>query len=331
MIALMMMHIYSPAFAASKYASLVIDADTGVVLHQENAGRIRYPASLTKMMSIYVALYAVKNKTLKMSDKFKVSSKAAAQPPTKLRLRRGQRISVRKLIESLVVKSANDAAVVLAEGIAGSEWKFAMLMNRMARRLGMKNTTFRNASGLHDRRQHTTAFDMARLAVALRRDFPEYYYLFAKKKFFYNGKVYKTHNHVLKSYKGTDGLKTGYTRASGFNLVTSVQRRGQRLIGVVMGGRTYRTRDRHMKKLLDRAFAKRRGGKGSVLSGVISPKDMPEPLLSRRGSNAIAKRKDWHVPMPVLKYREMSYSVDQKLRYGYLLSVPIPNLKSDSL
>jgi D-alanyl-D-alanine carboxypeptidase len=298
------------AYANSKYAALIIDADTGVVLHQENAGKFRYPASLTKMMSIYVAFQALKSRSIRMNQKVKVSRKAAAQPPSKLGLKPGSYITVRDLITAMIVKSANDAAVVLAEGVAGSEWKFAMLMNKMARKLGMKHTTFRNASGLHDRRQRTTAYDIARLSVALRRDFPQYYYLFGKKKFFYRGKLYETHNKVLKTYVGTDGLKTGYVRASGYNLVTSVQRSGDRLIGVVMGGRSGKRRDRAMKKLLDRSFAKlaSRQGRKAIRTSIPVPKPKPKNRSSSSHSvaqqnkavSSINEQAQPSVPFPVL-------------------------------
>lgn len=261
------------AYANSKYAALVIDADTGVVLHEKNAGKYRYPASLTKLMSIYVAFHALKNKKIRLNEKVKVSAKAAAKPASKLGLRPGSYISYRDLISAMIVKSANDASVVLSEGIAGSEWKFAVLMNRMAKKIGMRHTTFRNSSGLHDRKQKTTAYDMARLALVLRRDFPQYYYLFGKKQFFYNGKRYNSHNKVLKTYIGADGLKTGYIRASGYNLLTSAKRSGQSVVGVVMGGRTGLRRDRQMKKLLDIAFAdlKRRSGKKIIRTNIPAP------------------------------------------------------------
>ena len=282
------------AYANSKYASLVIDADTGVVLHQRHAGKYRYPASLTKMMSLYVAFHALQNRTIHMNDKVKISNKAAAQPRSKLYLKAGEYITYRDLIQAMIIKSANDAAVTLAEGIAGSEWKFTMLMNRMAKKLGMRHSTFRNASGLHDKRQRTTAYDMARLAVALRRDFPQYYYLFGKRQFFYKGKRYKTHNNVLTSYAGTDGLKTGYVRASGFNLVTSVHRNGERLVGVVMGGKSGARRDRHMKKLLTQSFTKiaRKKGSHTINTSIPTPKLNPRRThLSLKEDNKRSKEK----------------------------------------
>lgn len=294
------------AHANSKYASLVIDAETGVVLHQENAGKRRYPASLVKMMTLYLTFQAIESGKLSMNSKLKVSSRAAGQPPSKLRLRRGSTISVKDAVLAVIIKSANDAAVVLAEGIAGSEWQFAIMMNRMAKRLGMKNTTFRNASGLHNRAQKTTAYDMARLAVALRRDHSSFYHLFDRTKFFYNGKVYKSHNRVAKTYRGADGLKTGYIRAAGYNLVTSARRSGRSVVAVVMGGRSGKRRDRHMVKLLDRSFYKM--AKGNYSTNTIYTGLTPTPTLKPR-SKAQAKA---GTPKPSLK-PEASSSVQSSI------------------
>ncbi len=258
------------AQAAEKYAALIIDADTGVVLHQENAGEYRYPASLVKMMTIYMVFQAIENGKLSMDQKIRVSAKAEMQAPSKLGLRMGDYITVSDAVNGVIIKSANDAAVVLAEAVGGNEWQFVSMMNRMARRLGMNHTHFQNSSGLPDRRQKTTAYDLARVAIALRRDHPQYYYLFAKPSFAFQGHVVNSHNRVTKGYKGADGLKTGYIRDSGFNLVTSATRSGRRLIGVVMGGNTAASRDKKMISLLDQAFYKvansTRSGKSSVSS-----------------------------------------------------------------
>lgn len=240
--------------ANPKYAGLVIDADTGTILYQENANRYRYPASLTKMMTLYMTFEALQKGKLRYNQKLYVSKRAAAKPASKLGLRKGQTITVRDAVMSLIVKSANDSAVVLAEAISGSEWKFARQMTNKARKLGMRNTTFRNASGLHHRKQRTTAYDMARLSVALKRDFPQHYPLFKRTNFKFKGRTIYGHNRVVKTYRGADGLKTGYTRASGFNLATSATRNDMNVIGIVLGGKSSKSRDRHMKKILDRGF-----------------------------------------------------------------------------
>lgn len=277
---------HTHSYANSKYASLVIDGETGVVLHQDNAGKKRHPASLTKMMTLYLTFQALETGKLHMGEYVSVSSRAAGQPPSKIRLRRGDRIKIRDAILAAIVKSANDSTVVLAEAVAGSEWQFALMMNRMARKLGMNNTHFRNSSGLHDRKQVTTAYDMARLAVALKRDYPQYYHLFKRSKFFYKGRTYTSHNKVTRNYRGADGLKTGYIRAAGFNLVTSAKRNGDNIIGVVMGGRSSKTRDRHMVKLLDRGFykmAKGRTGKERIYTGLT-----PKPKLKKTSYSTFA-------------------------------------------
>ena len=242
--------------AQARYASIVIDYDTGRILHETNADTRNYPASLTKMMTLYLAFEALERGDLKLDQNLKASRRAAGMPASKLGLKRGERITVRNAILSLVTKSANDVAVVIAEALGGKETKFARMMTAKARELGMKRTSFRNASGLPNRRQMSTARDMATLARALIRDFPKRYHYFSTKQFIYKGKKYRNHNRLLKNYSGTDGIKTGYIRASGFNLAASVKRNGRRLIAVVFGGKTPRSRDRHMAKLLDRGFAK---------------------------------------------------------------------------
>ena len=243
-------------FSHSKYAMLVADAETGTVLYQKNAGKYRYPASLTKLMTLYLTFEAIETGRLSLGKRIRVSSNAASQSPSRLGLKRGQRISVKDAAMSLIVKSANDSAVVLAEAIGGTESDFALLMTRKAKALGMRHTIFRNASGLPNSRQKTTAYDMTRLAMALKRDFPKYYPWFAKKEFRYKGRRVVSHNRVLKKYRGATGLKTGYIRASGFNIVTTAKRGNRELIAVILGGKTAKHRDRYTMKMLDRGFAK---------------------------------------------------------------------------
>jgi len=289
--------VSSASYANSKYASLVIDADTGVVLHQENAGKVRYPASLVKMMTLYLTFQALESGKLSMDQKIRVSAHAAGQPPSKLGLRSGQYIKVRDAILAITIKSANDAAVVLAEAVGGSEWQFANLSNKMAKKLGMNNTTYRNASGLHDRKQKTTAYDVARLAVALRRDYPRFYHLFDRTQFYFNGKLYRSHNRVSMSYRGADGLKTGYIRASGFNLATSARRSGRSVVGVVLGGRSTKSRDRHMTKLLDQSFYKM--AMGNSTGAVMQTASTPTPHLKPRNKSQANFSSD--APKPLLK------------------------------
>jgi D-alanyl-D-alanine carboxypeptidase len=208
------------------------------------------------MMTLYIAFEAIKKGKLDMDQKLRVSRRAAAARPSKLGLKAGSTITLEDAILAMLTKSANDAAVVVAESIAGSEHKFGRLMTRKARELGMTRSNFRNASGLPNRRQLSTARDMATLAAHLLRDFPGQYKLFSTPEFEYSGRRYRNHNALLESYPGVDGMKTGYTRASGYNLVASAERNGRRIIGVVFGGRSSAARNRRMRTLLDRGFAR---------------------------------------------------------------------------
>lgn len=234
--------------------AIVVNAQTGDVLFADDADRGHYPASLTKMMTLYMTFDALDHGRLSLGQQLPISAAAAGQVPSKLGLRRGETISVEQAILALVTKSANDAAVVLAEAMGGSEKNFAVAMTMAARDIGLYRTTFRNASGLHDRYQHTTPRDMANLAIALIRDFPLYYPYFSTTSFTYQGKSYANHNNLLAAYQGADGLKTGYVRAAGFNLAASVVRDQTRLVGVVLGGDTAAERDRDMADLFDTAF-----------------------------------------------------------------------------
>ncbi|UTW50340.1 D-alanyl-D-alanine carboxypeptidase [bacterium SCSIO 12827] len=272
--------VLSPGQAVAKYASLVIDAETGEVLHAVNADTRNYPASLTKMMTLYKMFEAVENGRWSMNTRLRMSARAAGQPPSKLGLKPGQTISVRDAILALSVKSANDIAAAVAENYSGKEWKFAREMTATARRLGMDRTTFRNASGLPHSAQMSTARDMAKLARALLRDFPQYYHFFSRTRFDFGGVSHKTHNKLLLSYDGADGFKTGYIRASGFNLVTSAKRDGRRVIGVVFGANSSSARNRLMAKHLDRAFAEL--GSAPVLAKADIPAPAPLPTAPGR-------------------------------------------------
>ncbi|HET8790270.1 MAG TPA: D-alanyl-D-alanine carboxypeptidase [Modicisalibacter sp.] len=239
-----------------RYAGIVVDVESGGILYAENADELRYPASLTKMMTLYLLFEALEEDTLTLEDTFPVSAHAASQPASKLWVQPGDEISVEKAILALIVTSANDVAVVVAEGLAGSERSFAVQMTDKAWALGMQDTVFRNASGLPDDAQITTARDMLILSLRLMNDFPQYYDYFSRTRFTYRDTTHTGHNRLLSSYAGADGLKTGYIRASGFNVATSAVRDGRRIVSVVMGGFTSRSRDAHMADLLDRSFAR---------------------------------------------------------------------------
>ena len=247
--------------ADAKYASIVVDADTGAVRHEVNADDRNFPASLTKLMTLYLLFEAVESKRIGWNTAFTASRQAALQPATRIGLAPGDKITAKEAAMALIIHSANDIATIVAEELGGTEEKFALQMTAKARKLGMTRTTFRNASGLPHNGQQSTARDMAILAQAIMDRFPQHYQMFSETSFTYAGRVYKTHNRVLLNYEGADGLKTGFTHASGFNLVTSAVRDNHRLIGVVFGSNTSKGRDQHMQNLLDEAYAGvRKGG-----------------------------------------------------------------------
>ncbi len=240
----------------NKYASIVMDADTGLILHQRHANKKLHPASLTKVMTLLMVFDALEHSRLKLSDRVPISRHAASMVPSKLDLPVGSTIRVKDVIYILVTKSANDIAVAVAEHLGGSEANFSRMMTRRAHELGMTRTTFKNASGLHNPGQISTARDMAKMARVVINQYPEYYHYFSKKSFTYAGKTYRNHNRLMGRYKGMDGMKTGYVQASGFNLVASAVRNNRRIVGVVFGGRTSKSRNAHMTSLLDSGFAK---------------------------------------------------------------------------
>jgi D-alanyl-D-alanine carboxypeptidase len=239
----------------SKDAALILDGETGRPLYSRNASAERHPASLTKMMTLYLLFEAMKRGDVNLQTTLPISQHAAAQRPTNLHLYAGDSISVDTAIKAIVVRSANDVAVAIAEALGGTEGHFAELMTAKARALGMRDTFYHNASGLPDNLQITTANDLATLARHLAYDFPQYFSYFATPAFNFRGTTYVTHDNLIGRYDGADGIKTGYTGASGFNLVSSVVRNNMHIIGIVMGGRTARRRDAEMMHLLDDAFA----------------------------------------------------------------------------
>lgn len=239
-----------------KYAAFVMDADTGFIFHRENANKKLHPASLTKMMTLILLFDALESGKLRMNTRLKISKHAASMIPSKIGLKPGQSIKARDAIAALATKSANDIAVAVAEKLGGSEKNFARLMTKKARSIGMSRTIFKNASGLHHPKQISTARDMAKLSRVLIKNYPKYYHFFSASSFRYQGKTYHSHNKLMKTYAGMDGLKTGYIRASGFNLAASAVRGNRRLIGVVFGGKTGRERNARMAQILDQSFAK---------------------------------------------------------------------------
>lgn len=244
----------SIASAQEKYASIVINAETDEVLHARFADDRRYPASLTKVMTLYMLFDALEAGELSLNDRLRVSANADRQPASDLGIKRGSTIKVQDAIYALITKSANDVAVVVAERIGGTEERFAALMTVKARTLGLTKTSFYNASGLPDPRQITTARDMAKLAEAMLENHGDYYHYFANPKFSWGRKTYRNHNKLLGKVDGVDGIKTGYTRASGFNLMASAKRDDTRIIAIMLGGNSSRARNAHVTDLIEAAY-----------------------------------------------------------------------------
>ncbi|MEN0087421.1 MAG: D-alanyl-D-alanine carboxypeptidase [Pseudomonadota bacterium] len=256
------------ASANSKYAGIVMDARTGKTLYSYKADSMRYPASLTKMMTLYMVFDALERGQITKKTRIRISKYANGKPPSRIAISTGKTLSVDSAIRALVTKSANNVAAAVAEHLGGTEGKFARMMTRKARALGMSKTTFRNASGLTSKGQLTTARDMAKLGLALREHFPREYKYFSTRSFKYGKATYGNHNRLLGRVKGVDGIKTGYTRASGFNLVSSVSTGGRKIVAVVMGGRTGASRNAQMQKLISQYLRKasKRGGKQLIAS-----------------------------------------------------------------
>ena len=259
-IAIWTLSLTMPAGAATKaskpnkYASIIIDSDSLEILHARKIDGARYPASLTKMMTLYLTFDALNRGEIRLNEPMRISANAARTPAVKLGLKVGKTITVNEAIQALAVRSANDAAVVLAERLAGSEAEFASQMTQKAKALGMRSTIFQNPHGLPNSGQISTARDMAKLADALMRNHRGFYPYFSQKTFTYKGQIYNNHNALLGTVDGVDGFKTGFTRASGYNLVLSAQRDGRRIIAVVMGGASGKSRNKHMADLIERGF-----------------------------------------------------------------------------
>ena len=272
---LLMLFNTTETHAARTTSSIVIDALSGEIISSDNADERRYPASLTKLMTLYLTFNALEKGDISFNTKLTTSYKAASQEPSYLGLHKGDTISVKDAVMALIVKSANDCAVVLAEAIGGNQKNFVSMMNKTAKDLGMKNTTFKNPNGLHDKEQKTTARDMAILASAVYHHFPEHYELFSTKTFTYNGHTFKNHNHLLKHFKGADGMKTGYTRRSGYNIVTSAQWGDKRVIAVTMGHSTHKNRDLKVADLMLSGLKKLTSNSSNYL---LAKLDIPHTL-----------------------------------------------------
>ena len=276
--------VTEPAHADPKYAGIVVDAKTGRILYSDDPDGLRYPASLTKMMTMYLTFEAMEAHRIGPETKVPVSLHAASQAPTKLGVRPGGDVNVDQALRSLVTRSANDMAVALAELVGGSEDHFAQMMTAKARALGMTRTSYRNANGLPNTAQMTTARDQARLGMALRQHFPQYYSYFSVKSFTFRGHVIANHNHLVVNDDGVDGIKTGYTRAAGSNLATSVVKDGRSIVAIILGGRSAGWRDAKMRQLIATYMPKAsRSGSGEMISmAPVSPVPTPSmPVTSQ--------------------------------------------------
>lgn len=265
----------------SKYSAIVIDANSGEVLYAKRADSPRYPASITKVMTMYLAFEALSQGKMQLDEQLPVSKHAASQQPTKLGLAAGRTISAADAIQAIAVQSANDMAVVMAERLGGTESRFGALMTLRAQELGMTQSRFVNASGLPDSRQLSSARDIAVLSRAIMRDFPQYYAYFSQQQFAYEGKVMTNHNKLLMQMQGVDGLKTGYTAASGYNLAASAVRDDRRLIAVVLGGSSNASRDNQVRTLIDTGFeVVRRRDSGERITLAAAQSLFEPPMLT---------------------------------------------------
>ena len=301
---------------AAPYAALVMDARNGEVLHSENADTRLHPASLTKMMTLYIAFEAVQNGELSMDTMVTISRAAASEPPSKLGLRAGQQIKLRYLVRAAAVKSANDAATAIGEAIEGSESAFARRMNRTAQAMGMTNTTFKNAHGLTESGHLSTARDMSVLGRHIIYDYPQYYNLFSRVTADAGVRqVAHTNRRLLRSYSGADGIKTGYTNAAGFNLVASARRGNERVIATVFGGRSTATRNARVEELLDLGFSK------SPTRVAVNPPEKP-PYMGKMGAVLVAHNSEPAPGRTAKAIRQGSAAVERSLRP---MGRPLPN------
>ncbi|MGC6511295.1 MAG: serine hydrolase [Parvibaculales bacterium] len=296
---------------ARNYAAIIVDDATGKTLYHRAADLPRYPASLTKLMTAYLVFEALDQGHVKMNDMVIVSSKAARQPASKLYLKQGDGLSIENALNALIIKSANDVAVALGEHLAGSEQNFARDMTSKARQLGLRNTQFENASGLHDKNQITTARDMAKLARRLLADFPHYAGYFKNDRFTFRGTTFYTHNRLMRQVDAIQGMKTGYTNAAGYNLISLYQKGGKNLIGVVMGGKTAGQRDRQMARLLKKYIAHAQTADLSDMSAPLVANTVRQPVFKSRPTGANRNHPFYTTDSKVTNWRIGGYLVDQ--------------------
>ena len=302
---------FQPAGAKPQFSAIAVDARTGKILFSSDIDGQRHPASLTKVMTLYVLFQDLKAGRIKLTSDLKVSNRAAGMQPSKLGLKPGSTIPVEDAIKALVTRSANDVAATIGENLEGTEANFAARMTRTARAIGMSKSTFKNASGLPNPAQVTTARDFATLSLRIQRDFPEYYPYFRISSFNYGKQTIRTHNRLLGRFQGTDGIKTGYIRASGFNLTTSAKRGNKRIVGVVMGGSSGGARDKYMMKMLEKAFPKCVDGEMiAVAAGTSEGASVPDTKIA--------------VVEPKMKPVVDTKGLDKKIQVASIADDPVP-------
>lgn len=312
------------------YSDIVIDANTGRILHEQNADALRHPASVTKVMTLYLLFEQLQAGKMRLNTPLRVSAYAASQQPSKLGVKPGSTIVVEDAIQALITRSANDVAVVVAENISGDASTFAALMTRRARQLGMSRTTFRNPNGLPNPQQVTTARDLATLGRAIQERFPKYYAYFETRSFMYRGQAIRNHNRMFGRINGVDGIKTGYTNASGFNLLTSVKQNGRYVIGVVMGGASAASRDNRMVALLSDALPKSYAGRQMVARMDSAPAGAADDNVGAPVALAAAEpvqevaRKPATIPVPSANPRLAMASAAGEMDQETTASIPAP-------
>ncbi|MEJ0052655.1 MAG: SPOR domain-containing protein [Methylovirgula sp.] len=319
-------HGYAAGGGSSGLAEIVVDSNSGRVLYAQSENELRHPASITKVMTLYLLFKELDRGRLHLNSRLTVSAHAAAQAPTKLGLRPGQTIDVDSAIKAIVTKSANDMAVAIAEAIGGSEGNFCAMMTREAHSLGMSHTHYADASGLPNDAQITTAADLAILGRAIQERFPRYYHYFSLQEFAFHGQLIRNHNHLLGRIAGMDGIKTGYTRASGFNLLTSVHRDGRAIIAVVMGGATAASRDRAMAALIGREIQEASMRRTAPMIAEV----VEERATARPQAADITKTSSWAEKAEALQAAEPVPMPVERPRPAYIASAPAASSDEDT-
>jgi len=308
---LVLLGTLQPASAKVQFSAIAVDARTGKILFSNDIDGPRHPASLTKVMTLYVLFQDLKAGRYKLTSELKMSNRAAGMQPSKLGVKPGSTISVENAIKALVTRSANDVAAAIGENLEGTEANFAARMTRTARAIGMSKTTFKNASGLPNPAQVTTARDFATLSLRIQRDFPEYYPYFRISSFNYGKQTIRTHNRLLGRFQGTDGIKTGFIRASGFNLTTSAKRGNKRIVGVVMGGSSGSARDKYMMAMLEKAFPKCVDGEMiAAAAGTSEGASVPDTKIA--------------IVLPKEKPATDKKGLDKKIQVASIADDPVP-------